>query len=48
MPANHPANFAIDVKDPGIGKSRRFSCSTVGQYVDCGSQDLEVYLVIPG
>lgn len=48
VPANHPASFAIDAQDPRTGKSRHFSCNTVGQYVDCGSQDLEVYLVIPG
>ena len=47
VPANHPASFAVDARDSRTGKSRHFSCSTVGQYVDCGSQDLEVYLVIP-
>lgn len=47
VPPNHPSNFFVSTRNPQTGRSHKFFCNVVGEYLDCSNIDLEVYLVIP-
>lgn len=47
-PRNPRLNFIVMVRDPHSGGNRKFTCNEVGGYADCGSQDLEVHVVLQG
>ena len=47
VPPNHPSNSFVSTRNPQTGRSHKFFCNVVGEYLDCSNIDLEVYLVIP-